>query len=184
MVDVDSHSTDLSVSSEEGHSTILVVHYIFALNWGQNYVATLVTPQNCTKMLRNLTFVVQFSFFSIRPKKVFVFLSNFRATFVKKKNNFWFVFEQLFVWEITGNFFTSKLWKALSTSLVFSPRRKTEWESSFFLFSCYRNLPFVLRVVCLFVFQNMRSCTWIRRKYDLWRGEGEGEFRRVSLSRA
>ena len=27
------------------------------------------TPRNCTKMLRNLTFVVQFADFSIRPKK-------------------------------------------------------------------------------------------------------------------
>ena len=29
MVDEDSHSTDLSVSGEEGHSTILLAHYIF-----------------------------------------------------------------------------------------------------------------------------------------------------------
>ena len=63
MVDEDSHSTDLSVSGEEGHSTILL--------------ATLVSPQNCTKMLRNLTFVVQFESFSIRSKKVLVFSNNF-----------------------------------------------------------------------------------------------------------
>ena len=29
MVDEDSHSTDLSVSGEEGHSTILLAHYNF-----------------------------------------------------------------------------------------------------------------------------------------------------------
>ena len=33
MVDEDSHvhSTDLSVSAEEGHSTIVLAHYIFGL---------------------------------------------------------------------------------------------------------------------------------------------------------
>ena len=54
----------------------------FGFNWGQSYLATLVTPQNCTKILRNLTFVEQFPYFIIRPKKIFVFfeqlLSNFR----------------------------------------------------------------------------------------------------------
>ena len=29
MVDEDSHSTDMSVSGEEGHTTILLAHYIF-----------------------------------------------------------------------------------------------------------------------------------------------------------
>ena len=64
IVDEDSHSTDLSVAGEKGHSTILLSHYVF---W--------------SKMFRKLTFVVQFAYFSIRPKKVFVFraiLSNFR----------------------------------------------------------------------------------------------------------
>ena len=53
----------------------------FGFNWGHSYLATLVTPQNCTKMLRNLTFVVQFSYFSIRQKQFSFFkqlLSNFR----------------------------------------------------------------------------------------------------------
>ena len=54
-------------------------------NWGQSYSATLITPPNCKKMLRNLTFAVQFAYFSIRSKKVFV---TFRATFVTK-SNFW-----------------------------------------------------------------------------------------------
>ena len=33
MVDEDSHSTDLSVSGEEGLSTILLAHYIFWYCW-------------------------------------------------------------------------------------------------------------------------------------------------------
>ena len=60
IVDEDSHSTDLSVAGEKGHSTILLSHYVF---W--------------SKMFRNLTFVVQFAYFSIRPKNVFYFPSNF-----------------------------------------------------------------------------------------------------------
>ena len=31
MVDEDSHSTDLCISAEEGHSTIVLAHYIFGL---------------------------------------------------------------------------------------------------------------------------------------------------------
>ena len=54
-------------------------------NWGQSYSATLVTPPNCKKMLRNLIFAVQFAYFSIRSKKVFV---TCRGTFVTK-SNFW-----------------------------------------------------------------------------------------------
>ena len=33
MVDEDTHSTDLSVSAEEGHSTILLAHCIFCIFW-------------------------------------------------------------------------------------------------------------------------------------------------------
>ena len=74
----------------------------FGFNWGQSYLANLVTPQNCTKILRNLTFVEQFPYFIIRPKKIFVFSSNFWATFVTK-SNFLFFFGATF-WEIPGNF--------------------------------------------------------------------------------
>ena len=53
----------------------------FGFNWGQSHLATLVTLQNCAKMLWNLNFVVQFSYFSVGTKKVFMFfeqrLSNF-----------------------------------------------------------------------------------------------------------
>ena len=95
MVDEDSHSTDLSVSGEEAGLFKKFYRLItfFGFKWEQSYLATLVTSQNCTKMLRNLTFVVQFTYFSIRPKKVFVFSSNFWATFVTK-SNFWLFFEQ------------------------------------------------------------------------------------------
>ena len=31
MVDEDSHSSDLSVLGEEGHSTIVLAHYVFGL---------------------------------------------------------------------------------------------------------------------------------------------------------
>ena len=46
MMDEDSHSTDLSVSGEEGLSTILLAHYChysFGFSWVQSYLATLVT---------------------------------------------------------------------------------------------------------------------------------------------
>ena len=57
------------------------IHF-FGFYWWLSYLAKLITSQNCTIMLRNLTFVVQFSYFSIRPKKVFFFASNCWATFV------------------------------------------------------------------------------------------------------
>ena len=61
---------------EWGMSINNVIGSLCGINWGQSCLATLVTAQNCTKMLQNLTFVVQFAYFRIRPKKVFVFLSN------------------------------------------------------------------------------------------------------------
>ena len=68
MMDEDSCSTDWSsVSGEGGHSTILLAHYSFlVLIEGKVLLATLLTPQNWTKLLRNPTFVVQFAYFSIR----------------------------------------------------------------------------------------------------------------------
>ena len=44
MVDEDSHSTDLSVS-EEGHSTILLAHYIFWFQLRTQLFRNLVTPE-------------------------------------------------------------------------------------------------------------------------------------------
>ena len=102
---------DSSVSGEEGHSDPLSslrvaaeagarLSTTFGFNWGQSYLATLVTPQNCTKILRNLTFVVQFAFFCIRPNKgreqqqkiVFFFL----ATFDQLSSNFLRIYGKLF----------------------------------------------------------------------------------------
>ena len=81
----------------------------FGFNWGQSYLATLVTPQNCTKMLRNLPFVVEFAYFSTKPQKVLIFPSNIWAAFVIKTifwlffffSNFWAFF---FFRDIKGNF--------------------------------------------------------------------------------
>ena len=66
--------TDFSVSGEEGYSKVLLAHY------NSSYLATLVTPQNCTKMLRNLAFVAQFAYLASDQKKVLFFQAN-RATF-------------------------------------------------------------------------------------------------------
>ena len=71
----------------------------------------LVTPQNCRKMLRNLTLVVQFAYFSIRLSSIEQLVSNFRY-----KKQLLIVFLTTFC-EITGNFsenrISSILWKAL-----------------------------------------------------------------------
>ena len=78
MVDEDkSHSTDLSVSGEKGHSAILLALQLRTkLFSNAGYTAKL-----CTKMLRNLIFVVHFAYFSTRPKNFLFFeqrLSKFR----------------------------------------------------------------------------------------------------------
>ena len=65
-------------------------------------------------MPKNLTFFVQFAYFSVSPKNVFAFSSNVWATLVTK-NNFWLFYEQLFeklretFWKISSNF-----WKGLT----------------------------------------------------------------------
>ena len=87
--------TDLSVSGEEGHSTILLAHYIFWFYLSTKLLATLFTPHNCPKLLRNLTFVIQFAYFIITPKKKFLF---FRATFEQLS------LQKATFKEITGNF--------------------------------------------------------------------------------
>ena len=61
MEDKDSHSTYLRVSGEEVIQQfywLTVILTVLDFNWGQSYLATLVMPQNCIEMLRNLTFVV------------------------------------------------------------------------------------------------------------------------------
>ena len=88
----------------------------FGFYWWLSYLVKLITSQNCTIMLRNLTFVVQFSYFSIRPKKVFFFARNCWATFVTTFDFFLATF-----WEIPGN-----VWKNLE-QLVESPSHKVHW---------------------------------------------------------
>ena len=103
MVDEDSHSTDLRVAGEEGHSTILLAHYFFDINWGQSYF------QIFTKMLRNLTLLYNLHILTSDQQK-FLF---FRATFEQlswQKATFERLFEKLrqTFWKIACN-----LWKAL-----------------------------------------------------------------------
>ena len=64
-------------------------------------VTTLVTPQNCTKMLRNVTFDIKFACYASDQTR------NFWATFVSE-SNLWLFFEH-----ILGN-----LWKAPVKALV------------------------------------------------------------------
>ena len=109
-MDKDSHSTDLSISGEEGQSTrtklfsnalVTLVTCLPSLNKGVTlpYLTLFyLTPKNCIKMLRNLAFVVQCTYFSIRPKKGFVFLEQLLSNFRYKKQLL-IVFEQLL-----GNF--------------------------------------------------------------------------------
>ena len=71
MVDKDSHSTDLSVLGEEGHSTILL--------------ATLVSLQNCTKMLRNPTFVgYNLNLLASDQKRFWFFQTSFEQLLLQK----------------------------------------------------------------------------------------------------
>ena len=115
MVDEDSHATDLSVSGEKGHSTTSLAHYIFSF-WLRTKLFSNAGYQNCSKMVRDLTFVVQFAYFSIRPKKGFRILEQLLSKFHPKKQLlivFWVTFRQLFekfretFWKISSN-----LWKA------------------------------------------------------------------------
>ena len=90
MADEDSHSTDSSVSGDEGHSDPLRVAAEARARLStpakayckQNSSATLVKTQNCNKMLTNVTLFVQIAYFCIRPnnrreKQKRFFFSNF-----------------------------------------------------------------------------------------------------------
>ena len=97
----------------------------FGFSWGQSYLATLVTPQNFTKMLWNLTFVVQFAYFSTTPKKVLFFWANFESFRYKKHLLivlFSATFEHYFFEELKETF-----WKILS-NLLETLARDTERE--------------------------------------------------------
>ena len=119
MVDEDSHLTDLTMKKVIQQFYWLIK--LFGFNWGQSCLATLVTLQNCPEMLRNhsLSFLVQFAYFSIRPKK-FLF---FQATFVTN-SNFWLFFEQRL--RNSGKLFGNL------EQLVESPKHDSEAFWSFF----------------------------------------------------
>ena len=70
----DSHSADLSISGEEGHWTILLAHYI---SWFLLRTKLFSLAGYTVKLLRNLKFVVQFTYFSTTPKKGSVLLATF-----------------------------------------------------------------------------------------------------------
>ena len=88
----------------------------FGFNWGQSCLATMVT-KIAQKCLEILLLLYNLRILASDVKKVFVFLSNFWATFVTKSNFwflfFWVTFEQLVekfretFWKISSN-----LWKA------------------------------------------------------------------------
>ena len=117
-------------------------------------------------MLRNLTFVWQFAYFSIRPKKVFVSSSNFRY-----KSNSWLFLKQLFeklretFWKISSN-----LWKTLTA----------EWRiiSSFRTCkSCVYNCDDLLSLnsslrtnsrICICIHMYMYSHICIKQKRQGW----------------
>ena len=75
-------------------------------------------------MLRNLTFVVQFPYFSIRAKKSLLFRAGQRLSNFRYKKQFWlfFIFSNFWgtFWEITESRFweiSSNLWKTLGLVL-------------------------------------------------------------------
>ena len=69
---------DLSVSGE-GHSTItLLAHFIFGINRGQSYLATLITLQNSQKCLE--IFLLLYNLRVLASDQILFFLL-FRATF-------------------------------------------------------------------------------------------------------
>ena len=77
----------------------------FGFNWGQSYLAALVTPQNCKKCLEILLLLYNLYILASDPKTLCFFRATFeefssqKATFNCCLSNFWATF-----WEIPGNF--------------------------------------------------------------------------------
>ena len=93
-MDEDSHSTDLSVSSEEGRATILLAHYNFWFYMRQSRLHRKIAQ----KCLEILPFFLQFAYFTIRSKKILLFRALFGQLFKKLRELFWKI--------------SSNLWKA------------------------------------------------------------------------
>ena len=119
--------TRLCVSGEEGHSltTIFIgsLHF-FGFNWGQSYLATLVTPQNCTKCLEILLLLYNLLILASEQKKSLLFRAGQRLSNFRYKKQFWlfFIFSNFWgtFWEITESRFweiSSNLWKTLGLVL-------------------------------------------------------------------
>ena len=104
MVDEDSHSTDLCLGWTRSFNIFIgSLHFFF---FRTKLFSNAGYAEKLHKILRNLNFVVQVAYFSIRPKKVFCFfratfeqLSLQKATFDCFLSNFWATF-----WEIRENF--------------------------------------------------------------------------------
>ena len=102
-MDEDSHSTDLSASTLGCTWRRSFNNFIGSVGfyWGQSYLATLVTPQNCTKCLEILLFLYNLHILASDQKNVL----SFRATLSNSryKKQLWMV-----------------LWKRLSNVLRYS----------------------------------------------------------------
>ena len=142
MVNTDSHSTDMSVSHDEGRiEQFYWLITFFGFNWGQSYLATLVTRQNCTIMLRNLR---KFLF----PQATFEQLSLQKATFDCFLSNFWAT-----VWEVTGNFLENleQLVESPSfSSEIYLTKRKTSADR-FQFFDLWKYYFWNLHKICFLV---------------------------------
>ena len=113
IVDEDSHSTDLSVSGEEGHSTILLAHYVF---WFQLRTKCFNNAGYAAKFHKNAQksyFCSTICIFQHQTQKRFCFLENLLSNFRQKKQLlivFCATFEQFFekiretFWKISSNF--------------------------------------------------------------------------------
>ena len=143
-------------------------------NWGQGYLETLVTPQNWTKMLRNLSFCCPICIFKYQTKKGFVFPSNFWAAFVIK-SIFWLfffsaTFEHFFFldklkdtfWKISSN-----LWKSLTKVIA----REWNWKIKMQSFlvndnNLWVNILYVFYCIMLvFSLNEKLSFRWRCRKF-------------------
>ena len=149
------HPADSSVSGEEflqdWYWCVVFAHALFGFNWGQGDLATLVTPQNCTKMLRNLTFVVQFAYFCTSSNKeesikMFLFFLVVCVFFVGAtlvtKSNFWPFWSNFWatLWEIAGNVLGNleQLVKSLiQIAIKFHPYMALVRKLVFWLFETY-----------------------------------------------
>ena len=116
MVDEDSHSTDVSVSGQKVIQQLYWLITCFDFNWGKSCLATLIT-KIALKCLEFLLLLYNMHILASDQKKVFVFSSNFWATFWKIKGNILKNLEQLVAsllipsfHVLSGYFYVSLVW--------------------------------------------------------------------------